>query len=109
MHPSEQETTMTWDSEQQVVRIFSARGVDQRRLAKAGILPTKDTQPHGLFYEIPLSRLFWKIRPLKVLVNRGSNIRNEATDTNSQPEKVRSWNITKFNASRHRKGIPDGN
>ena len=61
---SELETTMTWDSEQQVVRIFSARSVDQRRLAKAGILPVKDVQPHGLFYEIPLSRLFWKVRPL---------------------------------------------
>jgi hypothetical protein len=61
---SELETTMTWDSEQQIVRIFSARAVDQRKLAKARILPVKDVQPHGLFYEIPLSRLFWKVRPL---------------------------------------------
>lgn len=61
MHPSEQETTMTWDSEQQVVRIFSARRVDQGKLRRAGVLPVKDTQPHGLFYEIPLSRFKWRI------------------------------------------------
>ena len=85
---SELETTMTWDSEQQIVRIFSARPVDQRRLAKAMVLPVKDVQPHGLFYEIPLSRLFWKVRPLP----------------GSRPKRDMSKNFHRIGTKRHSGG-----
>lgn len=86
---SEQETTMTWDSDQKLVRIFSARRQDQTRLRKAGILPVKDTQPHGLFYELPLSRLKWRI----------------AKPPDGRPKRVRVVSTAFLQSNRHRKGI----
>ena len=85
---SELETTMTWDSEQEIVRIFSARRQDQTRLRRAGILPVKDIQPHGLFYEIPLSRLKWRIAPLP----------------DGRPKRIRVVSTAFLQSNRHRRG-----
>ena len=60
MERSEQETTITYDMEQQVVRIFSAIRKDQGRLKRAGILPTNESA-NGYFYNVPLNRLRWRI------------------------------------------------
>jgi len=106
MELSEQETTMTWDSEQELVRIFSARRVDQGKLRKAGILPVKDTQPHGLFYEIPLAQFRWRIKPLKPSQICVLPEKNATTRPIGRVTPIRVNNIEKFNASRPRKGIP---
>lgn len=62
---SERETTITYDLEEQVVRVFTAIKRDQTRLEKAGIQPHAGDPTSGLFYRFPLSRLFWKARPVK--------------------------------------------
>ena len=59
---AEEETTMTWDSEQQMVRIFSARRRDQGKLRRAGIEPVRGSLKTGLCYELPLNRLVWRVR-----------------------------------------------
>jgi hypothetical protein len=87
MDLSEQETTMTWDSEQKVVRIFSARRVDQGKLKRAGVLPVKEAES-GHFYEIPLSRLRWRVT------------------TGLEKKRVASTAFIRSNP--HRKGNPNG-
>jgi hypothetical protein len=108
MELSEQETTMTWDSEQKTVRIFSARRVDQGKLHKAGVLPTKDTQPHGLFYEIPLAQFRWRVKPLKPSQNPVLSGNVPITRPRTLAAQIGVANIEKYNASRRRKGIPEG-
>lgn len=71
MIPDEQETTITYDNGQKIVRIFSARQADWTKLKKAGVNPLKGTQARGFFYEIPLARLFWKVRKLKDPAKKG--------------------------------------
>jgi hypothetical protein len=90
MEPSEQETTMTWDSEQKVVRIFSARRADQGKLKRAGILPVKEAES-GNFYEVPLSRLRWRITT-GLPSNRGIHLRKSQYSATSE----------------HRRGNPNG-
>ena len=62
MTEAEQETTMTWDSEQKRVRIFSARPRDQGILSRAGVKPSKGTKSQGFFYDVPLARFRWGVR-----------------------------------------------
>ena len=66
MTPAETETTIVYDKEQQLARIFTAWLRDQRKLEKAGVRPVagRGTPETGLFYEVPLARLFWKVRPV---------------------------------------------
>lgn len=62
MIAAEQETTITYDSEEKLVRIFSARPVDQGKLRRAGVTPYRSNS-QGAFYIVPLSRLKWKVLP----------------------------------------------
>ena len=62
MLKAELETTMTYDSEEQLVRIFSARAADQGKLRRAGIEPSRGSVKTGFFYKLPLKRLSWRIR-----------------------------------------------
>ena len=62
MTNSERETTITYDSEEKLVRIFSARAVDQSKLRRAGIEPDHGSLKTGLFYKMPLIRLSWRIK-----------------------------------------------
>ena len=59
----EQETTITYDSGEAVVRIYTCRPADVARMAKAGIKPYDGNDSNGFRYKVPLTRLFWKIRP----------------------------------------------
>ena len=61
MELAERETTITYDMEEQVVRIFSAIRRDQTKLNKAGIRPYLGTADRGLFYKVPMSRLKWRV------------------------------------------------
>lgn len=61
MERSEQETTITYDMEQQVVRIFSAIRRDQGRLKRAGVLPISEDRWGGMSYTVPLNRLRWRV------------------------------------------------
>ena len=58
---AEQETTITYDSEEQLVRIFSARLGDQGKLRRAGVKPTRGSISAGYFYTIPSSWLKWRV------------------------------------------------
>ena len=59
--PEELETTITYDMGEKVVRIFSAIRRDQSKIEKVGIKPTYGTVDHGFGYQIPLSRLKWRV------------------------------------------------
>ena len=61
MERSEQETTITYDMEQQVARIFSAIRRDQTKVEKMGFNPTYGSEARGFGYEVPMSRLKWRI------------------------------------------------
>ena len=61
MIPDEQETTITYDMGEKLVRIFSAIRRDQTKIEKVGIKPTYGDPTRGLGYEIPLSRLKWRV------------------------------------------------
>lgn len=60
----EQETTMTYDSGENLVRIYSARPSDQNKLKKAGVTPYRGTASRGYFYLVPLAQFKWQIRSL---------------------------------------------
>lgn len=62
MTPEETETTMTYDKGRQLVQIFTAWPKDQRKLERAGLKPLRGEPDTGLFYEVPLNRLKWRIR-----------------------------------------------
>ena len=61
MEKAECETTITYDMEERVVRIFSAIKRDQTRLNKAGIKPYLGRPERGYFYKVPMSRLRWRV------------------------------------------------
>ena len=61
MERAEMETTITYDMEDRLVRLFSAIKRDQTKLAKAGFKPTYGTATRGFGYELPLNRLKWRI------------------------------------------------
>jgi len=93
MIAAEQETTITYDNEQKLVRIFTARLGDQGKLRRAGVHPIRGSTARGFFYELPLNRLKWRVTP----------------ESHSNP-RVRNVNLSglvKHRASLHRKGIPE--
>ena len=59
---AEQETTMTWDSDERLVRVFSARPADQRKLGRLGFKPHKGSEEQGFFYILPLDKFRWGVR-----------------------------------------------
>lgn len=61
MEKSELETTITYDMEQKLVRIFSAIKRDQSKLRKAGFHPKYGTAVRGFGYEVPLVRFKWRL------------------------------------------------
>lgn len=61
MEKSEQETTITYDEDQKLVRLFTAIRRDQGRLKRAGVLPTGEDKWGGMSYEVPLTRFKWRI------------------------------------------------
>ena len=61
MTPAETETTLTYDKDQQLVRIFSAWPKDQRKIERAGFKPLHGNPNTGLSYEIPLNKLKWRL------------------------------------------------
>ena len=61
MEKAELETTITYDMDERVVRIFSAIRRDQGKLRRAGITPKYGTAARGYGYEVPIMRLKWRI------------------------------------------------
>lgn len=62
MLAAEQETTITYDNEDKLVRIFSARQADQGKLKRAGITPAS-MNSFGAFYTVPLAQFKWRVVP----------------------------------------------
>lgn len=60
MEKSELETTITYDMDQKLVRIFSAIRRDQTKVEKMGFKPVYGDD-RGYGYEVPLTRLKWRI------------------------------------------------
>ncbi len=90
MEKSEQETTITYDLDQQLVRIFSAIRRDQTKVEKMGFKPTYGNERGGFGYLLPVSRLRWRVTSGKVS-NRGfasrSKLESPRTVANT-PRKV---------------------
>jgi hypothetical protein len=61
MEKCEQETTITYDEDQKLVRIFTAIRRDQGRLKRAGVLPVNEDRWGGMSYIVPLNRLRWRV------------------------------------------------
>ena len=59
----EQETTLTYDSGERVVRIYTSRPSDLSKLRRAGIKPLDGNDFNGFRYTVPLKRLSWRIKP----------------------------------------------
>lgn len=74
MEKGELETTITYDKEEQVVRIFSAIRRDQGKLKRAGIQPLNGSTRRGFNYKVPLSRFKWRIAS-SIPSKRGNNLR----------------------------------
>jgi len=68
MTRAEQETVISWDREEQMVHIWTADPVTQRKMEKLGIEPVKETHAQdngeltGRFYELPLARFAWGLK-----------------------------------------------
>src|SRR6185503_19116859 len=107
MIAAEQETTITYDSEEKLVRIFTARARDQSKLRRKGVSPVRGTLSRGFFYEIPLAALSWTVRPSKLPAQSAANPDEIiSTHSNHRPRKVNLSGLVKHRASLHRKGIP---
>ena len=61
MEKAEMETTITYDVEEKLVRIFSAIRRDQGKLKRAGILPIHEDRWGGMSYDVPLNRFKWRV------------------------------------------------
>jgi len=63
---AEQETVFRWDEEEKLVYVWSASPVTWRKLARLGIRPVRETsregQPTGKFYRLPLARFRWGLK-----------------------------------------------
>lgn len=75
MEKAEYETTITYDLEEKVVRLFSAIKRDQTKLSKAGFTPTYGTLARGFGYKVPLSRFRWRIAGANP-TRRGIHLKN---------------------------------
>ena len=61
----ERETTITYDSGERLVRLYSSRPADIARLRRAGVKPVAGSDKQGYRYVLPLNRLSWRIRPVQ--------------------------------------------
>lgn len=91
MIKAETETTITFDSEERLVRIFSARPPDQSKLRRAGIEPYKGTLKTGFFYKLPLNRFSWRIKRAE-----------------SHPRPVSQRSLDNLRAKTSKVGVSDG-
>lgn len=66
---AERETTITYDMEEKVVRIFSSVRKDQNKVEKMGFKPVYGDVEQGFGYRIPLDRFKWGVR--KVALGQG--------------------------------------
>ena len=62
MELGERETTITYDLDQKLVRIFSAIRKDQAKLRKAGIQPKYGNGRDGFNYHVDLACFKWRIQ-----------------------------------------------
>lgn len=67
MTRAEQETTIRWDAEEQIVHIWSAQPKVWRRMVKLGVresrpASTMEGKPVGRWYTVPLDRFRWGVR-----------------------------------------------
>jgi hypothetical protein len=71
---NEQETTIRWDEEEQIVHIWSASPKTWRKMARLGVPPTRETsqagKPSGRFYQVPESQFRWRLKSLARAANR---------------------------------------
>lgn len=81
----EVETTITYDKEEQLVRLFSAWPRDQRKVEKAGFKPYEGTPEMGFCYKIPLSRFRWRITNGKPST-RGFKAKNTQSTVGNPPK-----------------------
>lgn len=79
MERAEMETTITYDMDERLVRLFSAIKRDQNKLAKAGFKPTYGTLARGLGYEVPLNRLKWRITSGVKRIHHGGGFKPKHT------------------------------
>jgi len=63
---AEQETTIRWDEEEQIVHIWSASPKTWRKMARLGVPHTRETtqggKPNGRFYQVPESQFRWRLK-----------------------------------------------
>ena len=63
---AEQETVIRWDEEEQVVHIWSASPKTWRKMARLGVVPSRETtrhdQPSGRFYQVPAGEFRWRLK-----------------------------------------------
>jgi hypothetical protein len=67
MTKAEQETTIRWAADEDMVSIFTAHPPTARKLTRAGYRPTRTTTYAGRetswFFRIPLAEFRWRARP----------------------------------------------
>jgi hypothetical protein len=71
---AEQETTIRWDEEEQIVHIWSASPKTWRKMARLGVTPAREMarhgQPSGRFYLVPVAQFRWRLKSLAIGANR---------------------------------------
>ena len=74
---AEQETTIRWDLEEQVVHIWSAQPVVWRKMARLGVAivrrSTVQGDEAGRFYRLPLAQFRWGLKGLRRAGRPGGN------------------------------------
>jgi hypothetical protein len=62
---AEQETTIRWAADEEVVSLWTAQAPMRRKLERAGYRPTKVStiagEPVGWFFKIPLAEFRWRV------------------------------------------------
>ena len=86
----ERETTITYDSGERVVRIYSSRPADQARLRRAKVEPYDGSPLQGFRYKVPLNRLSWRIKGIP-----------------TGPKRILSENHPFLRANRTKNGTPE--
>lgn len=74
---AEQETTIRWDEQEQIVHIWSASPKTWRKMARLGVAPARETtregKPDGRFYLVPVGQFRWRLKS----VARGASRRGK--------------------------------
>jgi hypothetical protein len=75
---NDQQTVVTWDDDEQVVRVWSSSPKSWRLLEKLGLRPHRETRlpngrpaPVGKFYKLPLARFRWGLKKRTPSAPRG--------------------------------------